>query len=57
MLDALLQDLNRVLKKHSDEVPDFQHGDSDLELIKLAETCWNLYRGRNDGVIVDLFQG
>ncbi|EGG06293.1 ubiquitin C-terminal hydrolase [Melampsora larici-populina 98AG31] len=57
LLDALHEDLNRVLKKPFDEIPDFKDGDGDLELIKLAETCWNLYRRRNDSVIVDLFQG
>lgn len=57
LLDALHEDLNRVIKKPFDEIPDFKDGDGDLELIKLAETCWNLYRRRNDSVIVDLFQG
>lgn len=57
LLDALHEDLNRVLKKPFDEIPDFKDGDGDEELIALAETCWKLYRRRNDSVIVDLFQG
>ncbi|KAG0151750.1 hypothetical protein CROQUDRAFT_56628 [Cronartium quercuum f. sp. fusiforme G11] len=57
LLDALHEDLNRVLKKPFDEIPDFKDGDGDEELVKLAQTCWELYRRRNDSVIVDLFQG
>lgn len=56
LLDALHEDLNRVKQKPFDEIPDW-NGGGDEELMKLAERCWELYKRRNDSVIVDLFQG
>ncbi|MBW0463699.1 hypothetical protein O181_003414 [Austropuccinia psidii MF-1] len=63
LLDALHEDLNRVLNKPFDEIPDFDDNHSDdeyqknVQLVKLSKTCWKLYQRRNDSVIVDLFQG
>lgn len=56
LLDALHEDLNRVKQKPFDEIPDW-NGGGEEELMRLAETCWELYKRRNDSVIVDLFQG
>ncbi|PLW57332.1 hypothetical protein PCANC_02454 [Puccinia coronata f. sp. avenae] len=64
LLDALHEDLNRVKVKPFDEIPDYDDensADDPLQeaekILNLAKTCWNLYRRRNDSVIVDLFQG
>ncbi|KAH9451501.1 hypothetical protein Pst134EA_025455 [Puccinia striiformis f. sp. tritici] len=64
LLDALHEDLNRVKVKPFDEIPDYDdnHPSDDpiqeaQKILKLAKTCWDLYRRRNDSVIVDLFQG
>jgi ubiquitin C-terminal hydrolase len=64
LLDALHEDLNRVKVKPFDEIPDYDDQNSlndplleAQKILKLAKTCWNLYRRRNDSVIVDLFQG
>jgi len=64
LLDALHEDLNRVKVKPFDEIPDYDDENSANDplqeaekILKLAKTCWNLYRRRNDSVIVDLFQG
>ncbi|WAQ91555.1 hypothetical protein PtA15_14A439 [Puccinia triticina] len=65
LLDALHEDLNRVKVKPFDEIPDYDDSNNSTndpqaeakKILKLAKTCWNLYRRRNDSVIVDLFQG
>ena len=56
LLDGLHEDLNRIRKKPYDEVPDW-NGGGDAEELALANTSWELYKRRNDSVIVDLFQG
>ncbi|KAK4705241.1 hypothetical protein P7C70_g972, partial [Phenoliferia sp. Uapishka_3] len=56
LLDGTHEDLNRIKKKPIVTSPDWEGG-GDAELIKMAETCWEQYRSRNDSVIVDLFQG
>lgn len=56
LLDALHEDLNRIVKKPATERPDI--GDvSDDELLKLGEQAWETHKRRNDSVVVDLFQG
>lgn len=65
LLDALHEDLNRVKVKPFDEIPDYDDSNSSTadpleeaeKILKLSKICWNLYRRRNDSVIVDLFQG
>lgn len=56
LLDGLHEDLNRIVKKPYDEIPDWAGG-GDKEEMELANTSWELYKRRNDSVIVDLFQG
>lgn len=56
LLDGLHEDLNRIKKKPYDEIPDWEGG-GDAEEMQLANTSWDLYKRRNDSVIVDLFQG
>ena len=56
LLDGLHEDLNRIKKKPYDEIPDWEGG-GDKEEMALATTSWELYKKRNDSVIVDLFQG
>lgn len=56
LLDGLHEDLNRIKKKPYAESPDWLGG-GDVELAKLARDCWEIYKKRNDSVIVDLFQG
>ncbi|SCV70333.1 BQ2448_1727 [Microbotryum intermedium] len=56
LLDGVHEDLNRIKKKPPTSAPDWEGG-SDKEMFKLAKTCWEQYRSRNDSVIVDLFQG
>ncbi|KAI8814498.1 hypothetical protein BJ742DRAFT_671533, partial [Cladochytrium replicatum] len=53
LLDGLHEDLNRIKKKPYTEVPDMD-GKPDTEI---ADTMWEIYKRRNDSVIVDLFQG
>ncbi|CCG84373.1 protein of unknown function [Taphrina deformans PYCC 5710] len=56
LLDALHEDLNRIVKKPATERPDI--GDVDnTELLRLGEEAWRVHKLRNDSVIVDLFQG
>lgn len=56
LLDALHEDLNRIIKKPATQRPDI--GDvSTEELLKLGEEAWRIHKLRNDSVIVDLFQG
>ncbi|KAH7890898.1 hypothetical protein F5I97DRAFT_1975992 [Phlebopus sp. FC_14] len=58
LLDGLHEDLNRVLKKPSNE----SSPEREAELEKLpqqvaSEQEWQIYRMRNDSLIVDYFQG
>ncbi|KAJ3206717.1 CSN-associated deubiquitinating enzyme Ubp12 [Clydaea vesicula] len=53
LLDGLHEDLNRIKKKPYTEIPDME-GKSDEEI---ANKMWELYKLRNDSIIVDLFQG
>lgn len=56
LLDALHEDLNRIVKKPATERPDI--GDvNDDDLLKHGEEAWRIHKLRNDSVIVDLFQG
>lgn len=55
-LDGLHEDLNRIRQKPYSESPDWNGGD-DQDLAKMARICWDMYKKRNDSVIVDLFQG
>lgn len=56
LLDGLHEDLNRIINKPYDDIPDWAGG-GDKEEMKLANLSWELYKRRNDSVIVDLFQG
>ncbi len=56
LLDGLHEDLNRILKKPYIEAPDWEGGDQ-RELVAFAKRQWDIYKARNDSVIVDLFQG
>ncbi|KAJ2389508.1 hypothetical protein H4S02_002331 [Coemansia sp. RSA 2611] len=53
LLDGLHEDLNRIAKKPYIEVPDAD-GRPDVEV---ANEQWDIYKRRNDSVVVDLFQG
>ncbi|KAJ2487589.1 hypothetical protein IWW37_005186 [Coemansia sp. RSA 2050] len=53
LLDGLHEDLNRITKKPYIEVPDAA-GRPDVEV---ANEQWDIYKRRNDSVVVDLFQG
>lgn len=57
LLDALHEDVNRVLKKPYREKPDSTdemiHNQEALR--KFAEEHWSIYKARNDSVITDLF--
>lgn len=56
LLDGLHEDLNRIKKKPYIEAPDWQGGGL-KEMVKFAKKQWEIYKARNDSVIVDLFQG
>ncbi|PWN40949.1 UCH-domain-containing protein [Ceraceosorus guamensis] len=56
LLDGLHEDLNRVKKKPYIEAPDWEGGD-EKAMIAFAKRQWEIYKMRNDSVIVDLFQG
>ncbi|EST09018.1 Peptidase C19, ubiquitin-specific peptidase, DUSP domain protein [Kalmanozyma brasiliensis GHG001] len=56
LLDGLHEDLNRILKKPYIEAPDWEGGD-EKDLVAFAKRQWDIYKARNDSVIVDLFQG
>lgn len=56
LLDGLHEDLNRIHKKPYIEAPDWIGG-SDADMVRFAQQQWDLYKARNDSVIVDLFQG
>ncbi|KAJ2793214.1 hypothetical protein H4S07_007124, partial [Coemansia furcata] len=53
LLDGLHEDLNRIVHKPYIEVPD-ANGRPDIEV---ANEQWDIYKRRNDSVVVDLFQG
>ena len=58
LLDGLHEDLNRILNKPIDQVSP----EREAELEKLpqqiaSEQEWQVYRRRNDSLIVDYFQG
>lgn len=56
LLDALHEDLNRIIRKPATTRPDI--GDvSEDELLDLGRQAWDIHKQRNDSVIVDLFQG
>ncbi|KAJ2609628.1 hypothetical protein H4S08_003960 [Coemansia sp. RSA 1365] len=52
-LDGMHEDLNRIVHKPYIEVPDAD-GRADGEV---ADEQWEIYKRRNDSVVVDLFQG
>lgn len=56
LLDGLHEDLNRILKKPYTETPDIDSTEHS-ELVRIGNECWDMYKRRNDSVIVDLFQG
>lgn len=56
LLDGLHEDLNRIHRKPYIEAPDWTGG-SDADMVRFAQQQWDLYKARNDSVIVDLFQG
>ncbi|PWN33431.1 UCH-domain-containing protein [Meira miltonrushii] len=56
LLDGLHEDLNRIVKKPYVEAPDWEGGGL-KEMIAFAHKQWEIYKMRNDSVIVDLFQG
>ena len=59
LLDALHEDLNRIHKKPYCEKPELKDDEIDdpQAINKLANTCWNQHKARNDSVIIDLFTG
>ncbi|KAI9815176.1 MAG: CSN-associated deubiquitinating enzyme Ubp12 [Phylliscum demangeonii] len=59
LLDGLQEDLNRIEKKPYTEKPDSTDDMvNDAAALKvLADQCWEIYKARNDSVIVDLFAG
>ncbi|KAI3625110.1 hypothetical protein CBS9595_000471 [Malassezia furfur] len=56
LLDGLHEDLNRILQKPYIEAPDWPGG-SDADMVRFAQQQWDIYKARNDSMIVDLFQG
>lgn len=56
LLDGLHEDLNRIQKKPYLESPDWLGG-TDADMVRFARLQWDMYKARNDSVIVDLFQG
>lgn len=56
LLDGLHEDLNRIKTKPYEEVPDW-NGGTEKDELELANLSWEIYKRRNDSVIVDLFQG
>lgn len=59
LLDGLSEDLNRILDKPYIEKPDstdeMVHNQQALE--EFAAKSWEIYKARNDSVVVDLFAG
>lgn len=56
LLDGLHEDLNRIKKKPYIEAPDWEGGGL-ADMVRFAKKQWEIYKLRNDSVIVDLFQG
>ncbi|CAO1617632.1 unnamed protein product [Jaminaea pallidilutea] len=56
LLDGLHEDLNRIQKKPYIEAPDWEGGGLE-DMVRFAKRQWDIYKMRNDSVIVDLFQG
>lgn len=56
LLDALHEDLNRVVEKPGVPNPEWGGG-GEAEVLRLGEQFWEAYKQRNDSVVVDLFQG
>ncbi|CAO1637111.1 unnamed protein product [Parajaminaea phylloscopi] len=56
LLDGLHEDLNRIKRKPYIEAPDWEGGGLE-EMVRFAKKQWEIYKMRNDSVIVDLFQG
>ncbi|WFD33056.1 ubiquitinyl hydrolase 1 [Malassezia sp. CBS 17886] len=56
LLDGLHEDLNRIRKKPYIEAPDWPGG-SAADMVRFAGQQWDIYKARNDSIIVDLFQG
>lgn len=59
LLDTLHEDLNRIHKKPYLAKPELkdEEMDSASALKRVADTCWDQHKMRNDSVIVDLFTG
>lgn len=57
MLDALHEDVNRVIDKPYVPAPDGDDADSGRSDQELADEAWDRHVQRNRSVIVDLFQG
>ncbi|MCJ1310555.1 CSN-associated deubiquitinating enzyme Ubp12 [Agyrium rufum] len=59
LLDGLQEDLNRIHSKPYIEKPDstdeMVHNPQALR--EMADTCWDIYKKRNNSVITDLFAG
>ncbi|PVZ98399.1 hypothetical protein BB558_004290 [Smittium angustum] len=53
LLDGLHEDLNRIIDKPYIEIPDGNNRPDSV----VADEQWDIYKKRNDSVIVDLFQG
>ncbi|KAI9755649.1 MAG: CSN-associated deubiquitinating enzyme Ubp12 [Lichina confinis] len=59
LLDGVSEGLNRIQKKPYIEVPDStdEMVDDPEALRQFADRCWEIYKARNDSVVVDLFAG
>lgn len=59
LLDALHEDLNRIIEKPYLEKPELDDKDvgNREAIIELADKCWEQYKQRNSSVITDLFTG
>lgn len=57
MLDALHEDVNRVIDKPYVAAPDDDDAESGRSDQELADEAWDRHVQRNRSVIVDLFQG
>ncbi|KAI8927686.1 hypothetical protein BC831DRAFT_159468 [Entophlyctis helioformis] len=54
LLDAIHEDVNRILHKPSVEIPDFDSSTPDAHI---AAVYWEAHKKRNDSIVVDTFQG
>ncbi|KAI5786996.1 hypothetical protein DFH27DRAFT_528216 [Peziza echinospora] len=59
LLDGLHEDLNRIHKKPYIEKPEStdEMVNDDAAISALADTCWDIYKKRNDSAVADLFGG